>query len=226
MLAKARTPFGIKPLAISRYLCWGAKSFCPGAGLDAKGKSLDAWKPLLRLATSTGRLTGPARLQFAYSNIRPIRGRRSLRPLYSEEPEYAEHFTQITPFNMFVNLGLVRTPHGVVAFILWRIAAGSAQEVTIEQFLNPQNITALRLIASAANQTHFKLIIANNQTSEVAAFVDFENVFEFEYLASEVITAIGHEPKGDFSAATKHVMDTLSVPQLLALSALKLIGET
>jgi hypothetical protein len=59
------------------------------------------------------------------------------------------------------------TPYGVVAFIIWLITAGSSQEVTIEQYLNPQNIEVLRLIASAANQTHFKLVIMNNQDNSL-----------------------------------------------------------
>jgi hypothetical protein len=57
----------------------------------------------------------------------------------------------------------------VVAFIIWLIAAGPSQEVTIEQYLNPQNIEALRLIASAASQTHFKLVIMNNQDGRLSA---------------------------------------------------------
>ena len=43
-----------------------------------------------------------------------------------------------------VRFGLIRTPYGVVAFIIWRIAAGFSQEVTTEQYLNPQNIESLR----------------------------------------------------------------------------------
>src|SRR6266516_668018 len=55
--------------------------------------------------------------------------------LYLEEPAYANKFKRITPFNMVVRLGLVRTPYGMVAFIIWLIAAGSNQEVTTEQYL-------------------------------------------------------------------------------------------
>jgi hypothetical protein len=93
--------------------------------------------------------------------------------------------------------------------------AGSPQEVTVEQFLNPQKIETLRLVASAANQTHFKLVAIDNQNSEVVAFVDFENIFEFDRLASAMVIAIGHEPEGDFQAATQHVMNTMTVAQLL-----------
>lgn len=66
--------------------------------------------------------------------------------------------------------------------------------MTVEQYLNPQNIGALRLVASAANQTHFKLVIVDNQSGEIYAFVDFENVFGFDQLASAMVRAIGHEP--------------------------------
>jgi hypothetical protein len=60
--------------------------------------------------------------------------------------------------------------------------------------------------------------LINNQTAETAAFVDFENVFEFDRLVSEMALAIGHEPEGDFTAASQRVMKTMTVPDLLALS--------
>ena len=148
----------------------------------------------------------------------PLIGQEVLA-LDMEEPDFAHQYSQVSPFNLMVRFGLIRTPYGVVAFIIWRIAAGSSQEVTTEQYLNPQNIEALRLIASAANQTHFKLVIINNQNGEVGAFIDFENVFGFDQLASAMVNAIGHEPEGDFDAAMQHVMDTITVPELLAQSA-------
>jgi hypothetical protein len=140
--------------------------------------------------------------------------------LYLEEPDYADKFSRIAPFNLLVRFGLVRTPHGVVAFIIWLIAAGSQQEVTVEQYLNPQNIGALRLIASAANQTHFKLLIVDNQSSEICAFIDFENVFGFDQLESTMVKAIGHEPEGDFDAATEYVSNTMTIAELLIGSEL------
>ena len=71
-------------------------------------------------------------------------------------------------------------------------------------------------MSSAANQSHFKLLVINNQTAEVAAFIDFENVFRFDRLASAMALAIGHEPEGDFAAASQHVMDTMTIQELLA----------
>jgi hypothetical protein len=140
--------------------------------------------------------------------------------VYMEEPDFAAQFGQVVPFNLLAHTGLARTPHGVVAFIVWQIAAHSPQEVLIEQYLNPNNIGAIRLVASAANQSHFKLLVINNQNAEVAAFVDFENVFEFDRLMSAMVLATGHEPEGDFSAASQHVMDTMTVQELLVLSQL------
>lgn len=139
--------------------------------------------------------------------------------VYMEEPASVDQFRKARPFNLIAHTGLVRTPHGVVGFIVWQIAAHSPQEVMVEQYLNPQNIGTIRLVASAANQTHFKLIVINNQTAETAAFVDFENVFEFDLLVSGMALAIGHEPEGDFAAASQHVMKTMTVPELLARSA-------
>jgi hypothetical protein len=74
------------------------------------------------------------------------------------------------------------------------------------------------MVACAANQTHFKLVVINNQTAEVAAFVDYENVFRFDELVSAMALAIGHEPEGDFARATEYVVNNYSVPALLALA--------
>lgn len=138
--------------------------------------------------------------------------------IYTEDPSYARQFSQVQPFNLIVHGGLACTPHGVIAFIVWQIAAHSSQEVMVEQYLNPQNIATIRLVSSAANQTHFKLIVVDNQTGEVTAFVDFENVFPFDELVSGMALAIGREPEGDFAAASQHVMKTMTVQELLALS--------
>jgi hypothetical protein len=66
----------------------------------------------------------------------------------------------------------------------------------------------------------FKLLVINNQTAEVAAFADFENIFQFGRLVSAMALAIGHEPEGDFAAASRHLMNTTTVQQLLVLSQL------
>ena len=85
--------------------------------------------------------------------------------------------------------------------------------------MNPNNIGTIRLVASAANQSYFKLLVINNQTTEVTAFVDFQNVFRFDRLVSAMALAIGHESEGDFEAASQHLMDTVTIQQLLARSA-------
>jgi hypothetical protein len=84
--------------------------------------------------------------------------------IYMEEPDFVDQFSEVRPFNLIAHTGLVRTPHGVVAFVVWQIAAHSPQEVLIEQYLNPNHIGKVRLVASAANQSHFKLLVINNQT--------------------------------------------------------------
>jgi hypothetical protein len=144
---------------------------------------------------------------------------QEVHAVYTEEPDNAAGFANISPLNMLVFHGVVGTPHGAVAYVIWQIAVGTPQQVAIEQYLNPHNIRALRLVSDAADQTHFKLLIVNNQTSEVTAFIDFDNVFRFGELASAMILAIGHEQERDFTAAMKHVMETITVDQLIVLSA-------
>jgi hypothetical protein len=139
--------------------------------------------------------------------------------LYIEDPGYAEQYGNVSPFNLLAHFGLARTPYGVVAFIVWQIAIGAPEQVAVDQYLNPQNFETIRLLASAANQTHLKLIVVNNRTSEITAFVDFENTFAFDKMVSAMVLSIGHEPLGDFGAATEYVMNSMSIPDLLSLSA-------
>jgi hypothetical protein len=144
---------------------------------------------------------------------------QEVHAVYTEEPDHAEEYANISSLNLLVFHGVVHTPYGAVAYVIWQIAVGTPQQVAIEQYLNPHNMGALRLVSDASNQTHFKLLVANNQTSEVTAFIDFENVFRFDQLVSAMVVSIGHEPEGDFGAAMSHVMDTMTVDQLIVLSA-------
>jgi hypothetical protein len=135
--------------------------------------------------------------------------------VYREEPKFAAAFSNVDPFNLIAKTGAVPTPYGTIAFILWKIAAFSDQEVLVEHFLNPHNRETIRFVASAANQTHLKLFVINNATTETTAFVDFENVFELDRLASGMALAIEGEPEGDFDAAQQHVMRTIPMSELL-----------
>src|SRR5260370_42395836 len=56
--------------------------------------------------------------------------------VYMEEPDFCEQFGRVVPFDLIAHTGLARTPHGLVAFIAWQIAAHSPQEVMAEQYLN------------------------------------------------------------------------------------------
>ncbi len=81
-------------------------------------------------------------------------------------------------------------------------------------------------MADAANQTHLKLVIIDNQDGHVGAFIDFENNFGLDEFVSKMVKAIGHEPKGDFEAGVQHVMKSMTLQNLLALSALDFIGDS
>ncbi len=57
--------------------------------------------------------------------------------LFMEDPKFSDQYSNISPFKLLAHCGLVRTPHGIVAFIVWQLAAGSSQEIMVEQYLNP-----------------------------------------------------------------------------------------
>jgi hypothetical protein len=71
-----------------------------------------------------------------------------------------------------------------------------------------------------ATSSNFTFLAKRYPQLERTAFVDFENVFEFGRLVSAMALAIGHEPEGDFAAASQHLMDTTTLQELLALSRL------
>ena len=129
--------------------------------------------------------------------------------LFKDDPGYAEQYASVRPINMFAHTGAVNTPHGAVAFIVWQIAAGSPSECFFETFFNPA--TSGPLIAEAGSQTRLKLIIVNNRTSAVTAFVDYENVFGLEELA-EVMEQVDAPASGhDFQLATNHVLANIDL---------------
>ncbi|MFZ4381315.1 MAG: hypothetical protein ACOYO0_05025 [Sandarakinorhabdus sp.] len=135
--------------------------------------------------------------------------------MVKEEPGYAEQMGRVTPLNLLATTGMIRTPFGLVAYIIWTVAAQSEAEVQFEHFLNPAEMSTLQLLASAANQTHFKLVVANCITSAVTAFVDYENVFDLGGLAEAIVGTMGHEPPSDFGRAVDHVKATVPLQTLL-----------
>jgi len=139
---------------------------------------------------------------------------------FMEEPDFTAAYERVSPFTLVAHTGLVPTPHGSVAFIVWQFAAGSEQETMVEQFLNPRRTEMLRLISCAASQTHLKLLIVNNQSGEVGSFIDFENTFGLDALALTMSIVNDCEPKGDFKTAVQHVTVTMSTSELIALSTL------
>ncbi len=75
----------------------------------------------------------------------PVVG-EEVHALYLEGPQHASQFGDVEPFNMFAHTGVVRTPLGMMAFIIWVIAAGSPVEVLVEQYVNPYDSHALYLL--------------------------------------------------------------------------------
>lgn len=129
--------------------------------------------------------------------------------LFKDDPGYAEKIASVRPISMFAHTGAVNTPHGTVAFIVWQVAAGSPCECFFETFFNPA--TSGSLFAEAAEQTHLKLIIVNNRTSEITAFVDYENVFALGDMAEVVAKVEAPASRQDFQLATDHVLANINL---------------
>lgn len=124
--------------------------------------------------------------------------------LFREDAQNADQLALQQPINMFAYTGIVYSPHGGVAYIIWQIAAGSPLEIFIETFLNPAN--AGPLLSQASKQTHLKLLVVNNLTSEVAAMVDYENVFALGDLADSMHLVAAPASGRDFQRAVNQVL--------------------
>jgi hypothetical protein len=134
---------------------------------------------------------------------------------FREEPPYAADLADVQPLTVLAYTGITRTPFGLVAFVVWQIAAGTAQESYVETFLNPFQFGTLKLIADAANQTHLKFIAYDLGARKVVSMVDFENTFDLDQLLFGMAMSIGHEEEGDFDQATAFIMENASVMDLV-----------
>jgi hypothetical protein len=128
--------------------------------------------------------------------------------LFKEEPGFAEQYATVMPMNLIAHTGAVRTPYGAVAFVVWQVAAGSPYVSFVETFLNPS--TSALLVAAAARQSHLKLIIVNNQTSAVTAFVDYENNFGLDELEA-IIGDVDGLQLSEFGDAVQYVLRNIDL---------------
>ena len=136
--------------------------------------------------------------------------------LILEEREYAEAYARTRPFNLLCTSGVVRTTHGIVAFLIWTVAAGSPAESQVEQFLNPSKLETIQLLSALGQQSHMKAMIVDSGSSSVCDWFEFENTFGFGDLCGVMAESIGHEPSGDFQAAVGEVMEKYSLQDLLS----------
>jgi hypothetical protein len=106
----------------------------------------------------------------------------------------------------------VRTTNGIVAYIVWSIAARSTAET--EQFLNPQNGETIALVSAVAQQSHLKALIADSHAGNICDWFEFENKFGFGEFCASMAQSIEHEPVGDFQAAMAEVTASYSTNEL------------
>ncbi len=135
--------------------------------------------------------------------------------LFCEDPPYAKALSGIQPMTLIAHKGIAATPHGLVAYVVWQIAAGSVQESFVETFLNPFQIGTLQLVSDAANQTHLKFMALDRSDQSVVTMIDFENTFELDQLLFHMVMNIGHAKPTDFAAATAHIMANVPLEQLV-----------
>lgn len=134
-----------------------------------------------------------------------------------EVPEYAHAYAKTRPFNLLSTQGFVRTGNGIVAFIVWTVAAGSACESVVDHFLNPHVAETIALVSSAGQQSHLKGLIVDSSSGQVCDWFEFANTFGFDKFCAAMAQCIGHEPVGDFQSAVAEVKSKYSAKDLLSL---------
>ncbi|NGQ92823.1 hypothetical protein G5V65_18180 [Rhodobacter sp. HX-7-19] len=137
---------------------------------------------------------------------------------FREEPPHAKGLAHVQPMTLIAHKGIVSTPHGIVAYVVWQIAAGTPQETYVETFLNPFQFGTLKLVADASSQTHLKFLAYDLGSHEVVSMVDFENVFDLDQLLFQMAMNLGNEEEGDFSQAVQFIMSNASVMDLVTRS--------
>lgn len=137
-----------------------------------------------------------------------------------DDPAYAEQLAALRPMTLFAHKGIVSTPYGVVAYVVWQIAAGTPQETLVETFFNPFEFGTLKLLSDAANQSHLKFVAIDPFTQEVLVMVDFENVFEIDSLLFHAVMNIGHAAPTDFRQATRFIMENSPTEELMEMAVI------
>ena len=140
--------------------------------------------------------------------------------LFREDAGYAEQLGDVEPFVLIVHAGFADTPHGKIAFIVWQIASDTANEILVEQYLNPTSVGALALVKDAADQIYFNFITINRESGDVTVFVQFENNFGFDVLYSNMLEVSEGEACANFDRAVSYIGENYSVKDLVAISML------
>lgn len=120
--------------------------------------------------------------------------------IFTEEPVYADKLAAQHPLKLVAHKSAVETRYGTVGAIVWQIGAGSPAETLVEQYIDPADSGAIKLLEEAAGQSHFKLVVLDNGNSAVRTVLDFPNNFELETLTA-AIAGKGATAEGSFAEA-------------------------
>jgi hypothetical protein len=118
--------------------------------------------------------------------------------LFTETPEDARYYATAGSVRLLSNTAMVPTPEGTIGAIVWQIGA-----TLIEQYLNPGTAGTRTLLGEAAEQSHLKLVILDNRTSNVVNLVEYPNMFELDGLATAMTAKVDEAPT-DFAKAVQH----------------------
>ena len=131
-----------------------------------------------------------------------------------EAPEFCQRLAETRPFQVFCKSGVARTSHGLVLFLLFTVRDGTDEVASYELFLNPQAMRTYELLSGWGQQTHFKVVLLDNEAGQKRGWFEFDNNYGIDKTVALIAQCIGHEVKGDFALAQQEFRRNYSLDDL------------
>lgn len=133
--------------------------------------------------------------------------------LFKEDAPYARAYPN--RLDVLARAGLVGTPQGPVAYLVWQIAVGTPQEVHVEHWIDIHDPAAIAMLTEAGGQSHLKLVIYDLADQGLANMIEFPNTFMLDDTARQFADIAKDVPRGNFAKAVQYVMANMSLDQIL-----------
>ena len=134
-----------------------------------------------------------------------------------EDADYGAKLARLNPFHLRCKSGMIRTSHGLVLFLLFRVSEGKRYECAYELFLNPHEMATVQLLSCWGQQSHIKVLLVESSIGQCLNWYEIVNVFGMDEVVAGLARVIGHEPAGDFALAQREVTRDYTLEMLMEM---------